>query len=85
MKGLILSQLHHAKLTLAIFLCPIAGAAATNRPNILWIIGEDASPHIGCYGETLIKTPRLDQMANNGIRFSRPSLPLRSAHPAARP
>ncbi len=70
MKGLILSQLHHAKLTLAILLCPIAGAAATNRPNILWIIGEDASPHIGCYGETLIKTPRLDQMANNGIRFS---------------
>lgn len=70
MKGIILSHFHSAKLNLAILLCPIAGAAATERPNILWIIAEDASPHIGCYGETVIKTPRLDQLARDGIRFS---------------
>lgn len=46
---------------------PHAGQAV--RPNILWILGEDASPHIGCYGETLIKTPHLDRLAAEGIRF----------------
>ena len=38
--------------------------------NVVWIVIEDASPHIGCYGETLIKTPHIDRMAREGIRFS---------------
>lgn len=38
--------------------------------NIVWICIEDASPHIGCYGETAIKTPVMDQMARDGIRFT---------------
>ncbi len=40
------------------------------RPNILWIVAEDASPHIGCYGETAINTPALDGMAENGVQFT---------------
>jgi len=39
------------------------------RPNILWIFAEDASAHIGCYGETAIKTPNLDNLAAEGIKF----------------
>jgi len=39
------------------------------RPNILWIFAEDASAHIGCYGENAIKTPNLDALAEQGIRF----------------
>ena len=38
--------------------------------NIVWIVIEDASPHIGCYGETLIKTPNIDRMSREGIRCS---------------
>jgi arylsulfatase A-like enzyme len=38
--------------------------------NIVWIVVEDASPHVGCYGETLIKTPHVDRMAREGIRCS---------------
>ena len=38
--------------------------------NVVWIVIEDASPHIGCYGETLIKTPHIDRMAHEGIRCS---------------
>lgn len=39
------------------------------KPNILWIIIEDASCHISCYGETAIETPSLDKLAFDGIRF----------------
>ena len=39
------------------------------HPNILWILAEDASPHIGCYGEDAIKTPNLDTLAAQGVRF----------------
>ena len=45
-------------------------ATAAERPNILWFISEDASPHIGCYGETTIRTPNLDQLAADGVRFA---------------
>jgi arylsulfatase A-like enzyme len=47
-----------------------ASLAADVRPNMLWIVAEDASPHIGCYGETTIETPVLDQLAADGVRFA---------------
>ena len=40
------------------------------RPNILFIIAEDLSPDLGCYGNDLVKTPVLDALASNGMRFS---------------
>lgn len=56
-------------ITLLFAAAPIA--LAESRPNIVWIISEDASPHIGCYGETLIETPHLDRLAQEGVRFTR--------------
>ena len=45
-------------------------ASATDaRPNILWMIIEDASCHIGPYGETAIDTPNIDAMAAQGVTF----------------
>ena len=43
--------------------------SSDDRPNILWIIVEDASAHLGSYGETAIKTPHLDALAQSGIQF----------------
>lgn len=48
-----------------------AAAGPSRRPNIVWIIAEDMSPHFGCYGDTSIRTPRIDQMAAEGTRFER--------------
>jgi len=45
-------------------------AAEAHPPNILWIVVEDASAHIGCYGETAIATPHLDRLAEEGVRFT---------------
>lgn len=41
------------------------------RPNILWLVVEDMSPHMGCYGETTIRTPNIDRLAREGARFTR--------------
>lgn len=46
-------------------------AQAQDRPNILWLVSEDNSPFLGCYGDTLAETPRLDQLAREGIMYNR--------------
>ncbi len=40
------------------------------RPNILWILAEDLSPDLGCYGYPLVRTPIIDQLASEGMRFN---------------
>jgi N-sulfoglucosamine sulfohydrolase len=45
---------------------------AAELPNILWITSEDNAAHwIGCYGNKQASTPRIDQLAGEGIRFTR--------------
>jgi arylsulfatase A-like enzyme len=41
------------------------------KPNILWITAEDLSPRLACYGDSTAKTPVLDQMAREGVRYTR--------------
>ena len=41
------------------------------KPNIIWIIVEDMSCHFGCYGETSIRTPNVDRLAAEGVRFDK--------------
>ncbi len=53
-----------------LLLVSLAESRADDRPNILWIVAEDASPHIGCYGETTISTPHLDRLAAEGVKFT---------------
>ena len=48
-----------------------ATAAAQNRPNIVWISNEDMSPHLGVYGDALARTPVLDRLAQESIRYTR--------------
>jgi len=44
---------------------------AQNKPNILWITIEDTSPQfIGCYGNKDARTPTIDKLASEGIRFT---------------
>jgi len=59
------------KTLISIFLVSWALVAQADKPNILWICIEDASAHIGCYGETAIQTPNLDKMALEGVLFTK--------------
>lgn len=61
------------RLTLAgaILLAAIPAFAA-DRPNIVFILADDLGySELGSYGQTKIKTPRLDQLASEGMRFTR--------------
>lgn len=44
-------------------------APASNRPNILFIMIDDLAPALGVYGGQA-KTPRLDRLAAEGMRFT---------------
>ena len=41
------------------------------RPNIVWISNEDMSPRLGVYGDRLARTPVLDRLARESIRYTR--------------
>ena len=43
----------------------------TKPPNILWIVGENFSLDLGCYGAKQVHTPNLDRLAAAGIRYDK--------------
>ncbi len=55
-------------LTLVGLICPIA---SSSQPNILVIVSEDNGTELGCYGDPHARTPNLDTLAAQGVRFSR--------------
>ncbi|NBD38104.1 MAG: sulfatase-like hydrolase/transferase [Verrucomicrobia bacterium] len=58
-----------ASLAAAVTLCPLL-AAQENRPNILWIVAEDLSPTLGCYGDDAATSPELDALAGESLRYT---------------
>ena len=50
--------------------CPSCGGGSQRRPNILWIIGEDFSPDLSCYGNQDVATPNIDRLASEGVRYT---------------
>jgi arylsulfatase A-like enzyme len=49
----------------------LRAADAVKRPNLVWIMADDLGyGEVGCYGQQVIATPRLDQMAREGLRFN---------------
>ncbi|MFH5834399.1 sulfatase, partial [Halalkalibaculum sp. DA384] len=47
-----------------------AQAAGADRPNILWISVEDISPLMGVYGDPVVETPVIDQLAAEGMMYT---------------
>lgn len=39
------------------------------KPNIIWLMAEDMSLDLECYGMKAVKTPNLNKMAEAGVRF----------------
>ena len=56
-----------------LFLALILGVAFTSadKPNIVFIFVDDLGwGDVGCYGNDFIDTPRIDQLAEEGVRFT---------------
>jgi arylsulfatase A-like enzyme len=65
------SSFTHWVLCAVLFACSSAAeAAGPNRPNILYIMADDHAAHaIGAYGSKINKTPQIDRIAKEGMRF----------------
>lgn len=50
---------------------PALLSQAKTPPNIVWITGEDMGPQLTCYGFPHMRTPHLDRLAGEGVRFTR--------------
>lgn len=51
---------------------PLLAVESSQRPNILLILSDDHAAHaIGCYGSKINRTPQIDRIANEGMRFDR--------------
>lgn len=51
------------------------------QPNILWLVGENISHDLGCYGAKNVHTPNVDRLAAEGVRFTN----VFSTNPACAP
>lgn len=59
-----------AGLVFTTFLTPVI-AGEKRKPNIIYILADDLGhAELGCYGQKKIKTPNLDKMAAQGLRFT---------------
>ncbi len=54
-----------------IFLCHSINGHAQSKPNIIYIYADDLGyGELGSYGQTKIRTPNLDKLAKEGMRFT---------------
>jgi len=58
-------------------------AANANRPNIVLIYADDLGyGDVGCYGATKVKTPNIDRLAAQGVRFTNAHSPSATCTPS---
>jgi hypothetical protein len=46
-----------------------AAAQGLERPNFMWYVAEDLNPYVGAYGDATARTPNIDRLAREGVRF----------------
>ncbi len=56
---------------LALASCASLATAQTDKPNIVFILADDLGyGEVGCYGQNKIKTPHIDKLATEGMKFT---------------
>jgi N-sulfoglucosamine sulfohydrolase len=61
---------------------PVAAAQQAGPPNIVWLSAEDMGPRLGAYGDRVARTPHLDRLADEGMRYDRAYVPQPICAPA---
>lgn len=78
-------RLHPLLLALLALLSGLSwlNAVAADKPNIIYLLADDLGyGDLGSYGQKLIRTPRLDQMAKEGLRLTDHYAGAPSCHPS---
>ena len=66
-----------------ITLCFYASAVCQSQPNFIVFIADDVSWNdLGCYGNSMVTTPNIDQIAQKSIRFTNAYLTASSCSPS---
>ena len=70
-------------ITLLLCIAWLTTISAAERPNVILFISDDVSwnDH-GCYGNAAARTPVIDQLAANGLRFDQAFLTASSCSPS---
>lgn len=56
--------------TTIFFFLFVLNTLAQQKPNILCLVCEDISPYLACYGDSTARTPQIDQLALEGVRYA---------------
>jgi len=64
---ILMRQVNNALVAFALM---ASGIEAAELPNILWITCEDMGPQLGCYGDDYARTPNLDALPAQGMRYT---------------
>lgn len=60
-----------------------SGFKAGEKPNFVFIIADDVGWNdIGCYGNSVVKTPNIDRLSREGVQFSNAFLTASSSSPS---
>ena len=70
------------RLVVLVMLVSSSITIAAEQPNLLLIVSEDNGPELGCYGDPFARTPNLDRLAENGVRFDRAFVPYSVCSPS---
>ena len=74
-----------AALVFAVPSSPISAAAPTGRPNIIFILADDIGyADLSCTGGRHARTPAIDSLARDGIRFTHAHSPASTCTPTRR-
>jgi N-sulfoglucosamine sulfohydrolase len=65
-----------------IALLPTFAQAQPKAKNVVLIIADDLGLQLGCYGDTVCKTPHIDALAKRGVRFTKAYSSVASCSPS---